>query len=217
MSGYREWAIRVESQADISLVQQLVSEHNAGTFGAKIAIEAVYSFASKAYVSVTNTISPKTRRTGGSITSTFFHNRLPAHIEVLWPYHKPAFWCEVSQCIWNREAGNVNQLCRLQLPAGASPSSQAQYQRSPPPEDKGDTFLEYVIANAPLQCEIYMGDRLLFRYACAHCKKRGKRMQRCSRCNTAHYCHRECQRAHWPAHRAVCTEQSLILHTQKGM
>ena len=41
-------------------------------------------------------------------------------------------------------------------------------------------------------------------FKCAHCDTTSEKMQRCSRCQFAHYCNRECQRAHWPQHKLQC-------------
>lgn len=44
--------------------------------------------------------------------------------------------------------------------------------------------------------------------ACATCSitsDHGMELLRCSRCESVHYCGQECQRKHWPSHRAVCT------------
>jgi hypothetical protein len=41
--------------------------------------------------------------------------------------------------------------------------------------------------------------------SCAHCGGRGvERFQVCASCDTVRYCNRDCQRAHWPAHRGKC-------------
>ena len=41
-------------------------------------------------------------------------------------------------------------------------------------------------------------------YNCHACNDRRKKTSRCSACGQAEYCGRECQRADWQAHRAVC-------------
>ena len=38
---------------------------------------------------------------------------------------------------------------------------------------------------------------------CGHCGKAGA-TKRCGCCSLAHYCGRECQRAHWPVHKCLC-------------
>jgi hypothetical protein len=40
-------------------------------------------------------------------------------------------------------------------------------------------------------------------HPCAHCQKPDA-TKRCTRCGFAHYCSKECQQAHWPAHKALC-------------
>lgn len=43
--------------------------------------------------------------------------------------------------------------------------------------------------------------------ACMQCGKppgNGVRLHKCSRCGTATYCGRECQRGHWRIHKAEC-------------
>lgn len=42
-------------------------------------------------------------------------------------------------------------------------------------------------------------------YTCSYCGDTGtKKLQRCSRCQKAHYCSTECQKAAWPAHKKEC-------------
>ena len=36
---------------------------------------------------------------------------------------------------------------------------------------------------------------------------------RCGGCKILTYCGRQCQKAHWPAHKALCREDKLMLHT----
>ena len=36
---------------------------------------------------------------------------------------------------------------------------------------------------------------------------------RCSKCKILTYCGRQCQKAHWPAHKALCRESKLMLYT----
>jgi len=43
------------------------------------------------------------------------------------------------------------------------------------------------------------------RDVCARCGKEGA-PSRCSRCKTFKYCNRECQVAHWPAHKSSCSK-----------
>lgn len=40
---------------------------------------------------------------------------------------------------------------------------------------------------------------------CLACGKAGESLLRCSRCRSAHFCSRECQRMAWPSHKRVCT------------
>jgi hypothetical protein len=41
-------------------------------------------------------------------------------------------------------------------------------------------------------------------HICVQCNKRAAAMQVCARCRGINYCSRDCQRAHWPAHRGTC-------------
>lgn len=40
--------------------------------------------------------------------------------------------------------------------------------------------------------------------ACLVCGRTGVKLQRCARCRDAWYCSVECQKQHWPQHKAVC-------------
>jgi hypothetical protein len=46
------------------------------------------------------------------------------------------------------------------------------------------------------------------RRTCAHCgahdQAGGGALKACTRCQAVHYCNRECQRAHWKAHKKDC-------------
>ena len=50
---------------------------------------------------------------------------------------------------------------------------------------------------------------LRFVGTCAHCSALLQQRHSCSRCKSVMYCSRECQRASWPAHKKLCTPQSL--------
>ena len=41
-------------------------------------------------------------------------------------------------------------------------------------------------------------------YTCSHCRAKGHAMPKCSQCEVAHYCDRNCQRAHWKIHKHAC-------------
>eukprot|EP00004_Rigifila_ramosa_P015510 TRINITY_DN3604_c0_g1_i1.p1 TRINITY_DN3604_c0_g1~~TRINITY_DN3604_c0_g1_i1.p1 ORF type:complete len:1313 (+),score=242.86 TRINITY_DN3604_c0_g1_i1:582-3941(+) len=41
---------------------------------------------------------------------------------------------------------------------------------------------------------------------CAHCQQSKPDMQRCTRCRTVLYCSKDCQRADWKVHKALCKE-----------
>ncbi|KAI9016706.1 hypothetical protein DFJ74DRAFT_730187 [Hyaloraphidium curvatum] len=50
-----------------------------------------------------------------------------------------------------------------------------------------------------------MQERLLWiKAACLACGRADAAVRRCAGCQTAPYCSKECQRAHWPAHREAC-------------
>jgi hypothetical protein len=55
-------------------------------------------------------------------------------------------------------------------------------------------------------CEFRMGKAC--HSHCASCAKgqmaKGLTLQRCAKCHSVYYCSRECQVAHWPAHKAEC-------------
>lgn len=40
--------------------------------------------------------------------------------------------------------------------------------------------------------------------ACSACGSREKKVHRCSRCRSARYCSKECQRADWAKHKTEC-------------
>jgi Ankyrin repeats (3 copies)/MYND finger len=52
----------------------------------------------------------------------------------------------------------------------------------------------------------FLADRV-----CADCKTDGASL-RCTRCKTAKYCSRTCQRRHWPSHKLSCVELYLKVH-----
>jgi hypothetical protein len=41
-------------------------------------------------------------------------------------------------------------------------------------------------------------------FQCAACGAESRERRQCSRCRTVYYCNRECQKAHWNEHKAVC-------------
>lgn len=52
------------------------------------------------------------------------------------------------------------------------------------------------------------------KYACIQCSKELQKIQRCSRCQAAYYCSRECQQQHWKSHKKIC--DSIASVTQKS-
>jgi hypothetical protein len=46
------------------------------------------------------------------------------------------------------------------------------------------------------------------KYYCLHCLKEVSTTLRCSRCETAIYCGRECQVKHWPVHKNSCQDSN---------
>jgi hypothetical protein len=59
-----------------------------------------------------------------------------------------------------------------------------------------------------------------FHATCANCKKIEQTigsMQRCSKCNAAYYCNRDCQATHWKAaHKKVCKEAPSSTRVSAG-
>lgn len=41
--------------------------------------------------------------------------------------------------------------------------------------------------------------------ACAHCSQTLPSMKRCTQCRAVLYCSGDCQKKHWPSHKAECT------------
>jgi hypothetical protein len=39
---------------------------------------------------------------------------------------------------------------------------------------------------------------------CSYCGKGGAKLLKCSACKGAVYCSRDCQKRHWPKHKAAC-------------
>ena len=74
-------------------------------------------------------------------------------------------------------------------------------------EDPSDVCVlgEYKQGGPKRQCMYVSGVPLRLR---AHCSQPLKKSYKCSRCSEAglhaRYCGKECQRMHWPTHRAVC-------------
>tara|TARA_X000001036_G_scaffold24790_1_gene20690 strand:- start:9969 stop:10676 length:708 start_codon:yes stop_codon:yes gene_type:complete len=45
-------------------------------------------------------------------------------------------------------------------------------------------------------------------WACGHCKKGCIKLKKCGACGVVGYCSKECQRAAWPSHKALCKEMA---------
>ena len=45
------------------------------------------------------------------------------------------------------------------------------------------------------------------RHQCAHCGKADGTLKKCTACSQVLYCGRECQKAHWPAHKTECKKR----------
>lgn len=55
--------------------------------------------------------------------------------------------------------------------------------------------------------------------SCAHCKAKkgnGKILKRCSGCNIPVYCSKECQKAEWSSHKAVCKATQDLAQINQG-
>ena len=51
-------------------------------------------------------------------------------------------------------------------------------------------------------------DKSSKRHKCIYCLKEVNGSLRCSRCRTATYCNRECQRDHWSVHKNSCVDSN---------
>ena len=81
----------------------------------------------------------------------------------------------------------------------------------------GNTFLQLIsklpeeekskiIADDPQKNEIYT-NRFSALVRCANCEEKEKSVhafRKCSRCNSAHYCSKSCQKSNWPSHKSIC-------------
>ena len=69
--------------------------------------------------------------------------------------------------------------------------------------------IEFVIVSAPPNSKFYCCFGELEGFRCANCGASGADMRKCARCKhtpeTVRYCCRECQAAHWPKHKGVCS------------
>ena len=74
----------------------------------------------------------------------------------------------------------------------------------PPPEDSPGTGATRVQQQGPPHTNTF---------TCQACGRgdgrHGNGLLKCGKCNGAHYCSKECQVAHWPAHRLECKEIQL--------
>ncbi len=60
--------------------------------------------------------------------------------------------------------------------------------------------------NAPVSIKTTARGKVNEKGCCASCKKIPENLKRCSRCRAIDYCSVECQRAHWPQHKIVCSK-----------
>lgn len=52
--------------------------------------------------------------------------------------------------------------------------------------------------------QILMVDMSKAHAGCAQCKETMCKLQRCTNCRSIYYCSKDCQKAHWPLHKATC-------------
>ncbi|KAI1148153.1 putative MYND domain protein [Nemania diffusa] len=59
---------------------------------------------------------------------------------------------------------------------------------------------------------------------CSSCKKASADLKKCAKCSTTLYCSRDCQKAHWKAHKKICGKQAheppkagTVLSPPKGL
>jgi hypothetical protein len=75
-------------------------------------------------------------------------------------------------------------------------------------EQRRRTLTAHVSHGETLQIDAERVDRRV----CANCQQRFSRsLQACSRCRVVYYCSRDCQQAHWRAHRPNCRSQIDVL------
>lgn len=74
--------------------------------------------------------------------------------------------------------------------------------------DKEAKTLELAIAltTGEYSCSTWNVELQLVEQECVKCKKTGEKMKKCGRCGTANYCSPECQKSHWPLHKAFCAK-----------
>lgn len=178
-----------------------------------IAVDGVIRFDNNLYLSVTNRIS--LHRTRGSRTSTFLHDNLPGHMNVLWPHDKPEDWFNRSEFMWLRDKDQQSQLWKQVRSLLPRSSPEAATQRQPPPPDVPekmtndivDAVASFLVAENNTEDTWFWKEKPILRHNCDHCGKRGRQFKRCARCKVVHYCSLECQRANWKEHKKYCSDQ----------
>lgn len=59
--------------------------------------------------------------------------------------------------------------------------------------------------------------KLLIMNPCKVCSKTDENMQKCSACESVHYCSIECQRSNWKYHKTECFKLNQIYFSDKAI
>ena len=74
--------------------------------------------------------------------------------------------------------------------------------------ENNHVIVEFAFTTAPKNTKFYMCFGELETYRCTHCGTCKEKMRKCAKCKdsklSVRYCSKECQLAHWPAHKAFC-------------